>query len=401
MKNNHHNKPRITKILTSFLFIVVCFGATWFSQISYANNTSVNTTTTIATAAGATTNTIEPTLLIPTTFNTDKISANHEVQLFIDNMATKYQFDREELATTLDSVTLLPNIIATMQHPYEEQPWYAYQQRLVNQKRIDYGVAYWKQHQKALRYAERKYGVPASIIVAIVGIESMYGHTPLKYPVLNSLVTLSFAYPPRATFFKSELEHYLLLSRKLNINPKTIFGSYAGAIGLPQFMPSSYRKFAIAYCDHDKKINTMINEEDDDNETNDDAHQPGDLTNDTDDVIVSVANYLAHFGWKKNGLVAVRAKVTGKKYREVIAAKLKPQHTIAYLKKHYHVKPERKLPLNTKVVLIELQNEDGYEHWLGLHNFYVLSRYNGNRQYVMAVHQLAIALKHARKLRKQ
>ena len=296
----------------------------------------------------------------------------HSVKAFIHNMVQQYNFSEQQLNTIFNKSKFISAVIPSIQHPYEEKPWYIYKNRLVNQKRILLGVDYWQRHDKALRYAEKKYGVPASIIVAIVGIESLYGQAHMKYPVLDTLITLSFAYPPRATFFQDELKHYLLLTRTLNIDPTSIYGSYAGAIGLPQFMPSSYRNFAIAYSDNNKL---------------------GDLMNDNDDVVVSIANYLHHFGWQKNEAVAAPAIVNGHKYQKVLSDQLTPIFTIKRLK-HYGIKPTCKLPSNIKATLIQLQNSDNYEYWLGLANFYVISHYNNNKQYVMAVYQLALALQH-------
>lgn len=336
-----------------------------------------------------------------------KLSANPTVQAFISSIAQSYQFDRRELTELFDTTVMLPEIITTMQHPYEEQPWYVYKQRLVSQQRINLGLQYWEEHATALEYATKTYGIPASIIVAIVGIESMYGRTALKYPVLNSLITLSFAYPQRATFFQHELVHYLLLTRALNIDPKTIFGSYAGAIGLPQFMPSSYRHFAIQY--HPEGAGVSLHSDDEITTTTttntsqsaiNNAKKLGDLIHDTDDVVVSIANYLFNFNWHANEEIAIKASVKGEKYQDILATKtLKPQLTIAQLQR-YRVKPKgknsNKITPQTKAALIELQNKDENEYWLGLHNLYVLTHYNSSKAYVMAVFQLAQALEQAR-----
>jgi len=308
-----------------------------------------------------------------------RLSSYPVVQTFINKMVQQHQFNANELTTLLDSTQLNADIIQSMQHPYEEQPWYVYQKHLVNQKRIMLGVEYWKNHEKALNYAEKKYGVPAEIIVAIIGIESLYGHAHLKHPVLNTLATLGFSYTPRTAFFQNELEQFLLLARELNVNPKSIYGSYAGAIGLPQFMPSSYRRFAIAYNP------TFTSNSDNDSEV-------GNLFNDTDDVIVSVANYLNYFGWQKKQKVAIPAQITGDEYQELLPTKLEPSYRINKLKK-YGIKSTYQLPKATKATLIKLQNENSYEYWLGLNNFHVISRYNGNIQYIMAVDHLANEIK--------
>ena len=224
-----------------------------------------------------------------------------------------------------------------------------------------------------LQYVSTAYGIPPEIIVAVVGIESFYGKTEFKYPVINSLATLSFAYPKRSTFFSDELEQYLLLARELDINPKSIKGSYAGAIGLPQFMPSSYRSFGISSQ----------------------AGKKTDLIHDTDDVILSVANFLHYYGWQKNKPIAIPAKIKGNRYEKILSTtlKTKPKLTIAQIKK-YHVSPIKKVPGFYKGALLEFEDaNDYYEYWLAFNNFYVLSRYNGSSEYVLAVINLAYIIK--------
>lgn len=319
-----------------------------------------------------------------------KLAENQSAQNFVNLMAQKYQFDSDYVADLLSHANIRTELLNLVQHPYEENPWYLYKQRLVNKQRIVSGLQYWQKHSKALKYAEKTYGIPAAVIVAIIGVESRYGQVRMKYSVLDTLVTLGFLYPPRAKFFQSELEQYLLLARDLNINPKSIYGSYAGAIGLPQFMPSSYRRFAIPYCPPNEEEEAAC-----------DPDKLGNLINDSDDVVVSVANYLNHFGWHKNCAIAIQAKVQGHKYQRLLTdEQLAKLHSFLQLRR-YGIKPRQKISRRTAkayVTLIPLQTSaTGYEYWLGFNNFHVIGRYNNNAQYIMAVFYLAAALEYAKK----
>ena len=299
-----------------------------------------------------------------------KLSEYDIVQQFINRMVTQYNFDQKYLTKLFNHTELSQDVINKINHPYEKKPWYIYKQNFLTQKRIDDGVKYWIKHWNALAYAQKEYGVPANIIVAIVGVETLYGETELKYPVLNSLATLSFAYPKRSRFFTQELEEYLLLTRELDLNPASVKGSYAGALGLPQFMPSNYRRFAVSYQNKNTK----------------------DLLHDTDDVIVSIANFLNYFGWEENGLIAIPAKVKGNKYEKLLSNSLKPKLTIAQLRK-YNVKPIKRINPRQRAVLFELEDADIYEYWLGFDNFSVLSNYNNDKQYILTVYLLAEKIK--------
>jgi membrane-bound lytic murein transglycosylase B len=291
-------------------------------------------------------------------------------QQFINKMVNKYHFSHRFVSDLIYNAHFLPEVIQNMRNPYEEKPWYMYRKLFLTAKRIQQGVKYWRNHTKDLAKANEMYGVPESIIVGIVGVESFYGESTGTYSILDALTTLSFAYPKRARFFQSELAQYLLLTQSLNFNPKALYGSYAGAMGLPQFMPSSYRYYAVDFNNNGQK----------------------DLLKDTGDVIGSVANYLFQAGWHRGKLVAVPAKVTGDKYKKILNDKLKPMFTVAKIRK-YGVEPTAKLSPQTKVNLIRLKTKEGCEYWLGLHNLYVITRYNTNTQYAMAVYQLALAIK--------
>lgn len=288
-----------------------------------------------------------------------------EIQAYITSLVNKYDFDRAKLETLFNTVTMSEEVIAKTAAPFEAQPWYIYREKMLTAERINKGIVYWNQHESLLREAESKYGVPANIIVAIIGIETKYGENKGIYPVFNTLVSLAFNHGRRADFFRSELTEYLLLTRENHLPPLLLKGSYAGAVGLPQFMPSSYRRFAI-----DCK-----------------AKGYSDLFENDADAIASVGNYLHKNGWQTGVVVAVAATAQGNCDAIVTHKKYKPYLTEADLA-YYGVTPSESISPN-KACLVALQVENGNEYWLGLQNFYAISRYNNSTHYVMAVNLLA------------
>lgn len=299
----------------------------------------------------------------------NSIVASPQVQAFIDEMVAKHQFKRTELEELFARVEYQPRIIQIMQAPHEAKPWYIYRSTFITDARAKAGVKFWKEHEQILEQIEQQYGVPASIIVAVLGVETYYGSMQGNYRVLDALSTLAFNYPPRAAFFKSELEHFLLMTREANINPEQFVGSYAGAFGKTQFMPSSYRRYAVTF------------------------NHAGysDLINNDADVIVSVANYFKQNGWHPREEIAAPAKTSGTRYPALVSQDMKPTHTVAYWKR-MGVVPAFPLPLVQPAALLKLQQKTGAEYWLGLHNFYVLSRYNPRLNYAMAVYQLSLKI---------
>ncbi len=289
-----------------------------------------------------------------------------ELRAFIDEMADRHGFDRGELKGLFARIRPRPDIIAAISRPAEAMPWYKYRRIFLKKKRIASGVEFWRRHATVLQRAEREYGVPAEIIVAIIGVETWYGRHKGKFPVLESLATLSFDYPKRARFFRGELEQYLLLTREEGIDPLSLKGSYAGAMGMPQFIASSYRTYAVDF----------------------DGDGQRDLWNNPVDAIGSVAHYFARHGWKRGGQITARANVEGKGYLALIRKGLKPHTRIGQLPEH-GVHPLAKLPEDDLTALIELELTAGREYWLGLNNFYVITRYNHSEKYAMAAYQLA------------
>jgi len=297
-------------------------------------------------------------------------SAHREsINAYIEEVAQQHDYSVETLKKYLGSSEYRQDILDAITHPAEAKPWYFYRSFFANDpKRLNNGLAFWKKHEQTLKQAEDKFGVPAQYIVAILGIESMYGEIQGKYRVLDALSTLAFAHPTRGKFFRDELTEYLLLLREHQFSPDDLYGSYAGAFGQAQFMPSSYRNFAISA----------------------DSKGHSDLVHNADDAIFSIANYLRKNGWVPTQPVASKTKVTGQKYKDVVAKSRRyklnlTQNQLAEL----NIKPDPNVPLDTKAMLIELQsNKLQKEYWLGFQNFYAITRYNPSANYAMAVYML-------------
>ncbi|WP_275575146.1 lytic murein transglycosylase B [Methylocucumis oryzae] len=228
------------------------------------------------------------------------------------------------------------------------------------------GVKFWREHEAVLAAVEQHYRVPAEIIVAIIGVETQYGRFTGKYSVLDALATLAFDYPKRSEFFQSELEHYLLLCQVEHKNPTELTGSYAGAMGIPQFMPSSFSHYAKDY-EHDGQR---------------------DIWRNPADAIASVANYFAQYGWQPGQGIAYPVFAPDNRYKKLLTDNLKPDLRLSGLES-LDLKISVPLAPDTKVKLIALSLEQGDELWLGLDNFYCLTRYNHSALYAMAVYQLS------------
>ncbi len=292
------------------------------------------------------------------------------VDAFIKNAAAKHQLDETKIRNILTQAKHQQSIIDAMNRPAEKaKQWHEYRAIFLKQKRIDQGVAFWQKHQDILNQVSKDSGVPIEIIVAIIGVETNYGGNKGSYRVIDALYTLAFDYPKRSKFFSKELEKFLVLIEKENISPLQTKGSYAGAMGFGQFMPSSYLMYAV---DHDK-----------------DGQR--DLLNNLPDAIASVANYFKAHGWKADQPVVHQANV-GKGFTPLKKQKLKPSLTVKQLNDMGYT-TEQSLPLDAKVTLTQLQQKDHKEYWFGMHNFYVITRYNHSEMYAMAVYQLAQAIK--------
>lgn len=312
----------------------------------------------------ATTSTVQPRQVAA-------INLRPDVRSFIDEMSVRHGFDPDRLAGLFSQIRMRDDIIARITRPAEKaKPWHAYRAIFLDQQRIDGGAEFWRTHAADLARAERTYGVPPEIVTAIIGVETRYGRITGKDGVLEALATLAFDYPRRADFFRGELENYLLLTREERIDPLSLQGSYAGAMGIAQFMPSSYRAYAVDF--------------------NGDGHR--DLWRDPVDAIGSVANYLGEHGWRRGLPIARPAAVQGTAYRAVLDQGLKPQLSLRELDR-YGVQPQTPMEPSLEAILLELEGRWGPQYWLGFDNFYVITRYNHSPLYAMAVYELAQAIR--------
>jgi membrane-bound lytic murein transglycosylase B len=301
-------------------------------------------------------------------------ASNPQVQAFIDEMVARHGFSKQELEEIFSQAKRRDDILALMSKPAEKRlPWYEYRKIFLTQSRIEGGVAFWNKNAAILAQAEKAYGVDAQVIVAIIGVETRYGGNTGSHRVLDALSTLAFDYPPRGEFFRGELEQYLLLARAEHIDLLNTKGSYAGAMGYGQFIPSSYQRYAVDFDQDGKR----------------------DLWNSPMDIVGSVANYLHMHGWDPGATVTMRANVTGNRYESVIAKGLKPETTIKELGTE-GITPSNPLPDDTLAALLSLDQENGPEYWLGMNNFYVITRYNRSPLYSMAVYQLSEEIRLAR-----
>jgi membrane-bound lytic murein transglycosylase B len=306
------------------------------------------------------------------------LSRQDDVRAFIADMAQRHGFDRAQLTAWFKAVRVRPSIIAAISRPAESKPWYQYRPIFLEDARIEGGVTFWEHHAKELKRAERIYGVPPQIITAILGVETRYGSRQGSYRVMDALATLAFDYPPRSAFFKSELEQYLLLAREEGIDPLSLTGSYAGAMGQSQFISSSYRHYAVDFDGDGKR----------------------DLWHNSADAIGSVANYFKEHGWERGGAVALPVTVSaGDSVQGLVDKGLKPSLSAMQLRRG-GIKAAAALPDDRRFALIELEQRTGPEYWLGLQNFYVITRYNHSPLYAMAVYQLSeeIRVRHERRL---
>ncbi|MCL6416707.1 lytic murein transglycosylase B [Aestuariirhabdus sp. Z084] len=296
-----------------------------------------------------------------------------DAEKLIEEMVQEHQYDPEVLKRVFNSAARQQSILDAIARPAERtKTWHEYRQIFVTPRRTKAGLAFWQEHEESLARAEQEYGVPAEIIVAIIGVETFYGKHRGKYRVVDALSTLGFDYEPRKKFFRKQLKEFLLLSREQQFDPLDLTGSYAGAMGFPQFIPSSFRAYAVDF-DQDGQI---------------------DIWNNPVDAIGSVANYFRRHGWKQGDPVVTRARVSGQQYADGVSDNLKPGQALSQLQS-LGWEPLELPTSDDKVRGIKLQGEHGSEFWVGMHNLYVITRYNHSTLYAMAVFQLSEELKDA------
>lgn len=304
---------------------------------------------------------------------------NPQARAFIDSMVTKHGFDAAALRAVFGAAQRRDDILELMSKPAEKRlQWYEYRKIFLTRERIDGGVRFWQEHEADLADAAQSFGVDPQIIVAIIGVETRYGSNTGRHRVIDALATLAFDYPPRSEFFAGELEQYLLLAREEHIDVLATTGSYAGAMGYGQFIPSSYRRYAVDF----------------------DGNGTRDLWNSPRDIIGSVANYFKLHGWQAGQPVAVPASVSGEGWQPVLELGYKP-NTVLDALRHDGVTPAQPLPDSMLAALLRFDQEDGPEYWLGFNNFYVITRYNHSPLYAMAVYQLSEEIRTARQQARQ
>jgi membrane-bound lytic murein transglycosylase B len=291
--------------------------------------------------------------------------------LFIEKMVKQHGFDRAYVERLMSSAERKQSILDAISRPAEKtKTWAEYRRIFVTDTRTKQGIEFMKTYADTLARAEQDFGVPAEIISAIIGVETRYGRHMGNYRVLDALATLGFDYPPRSKFFSKQLGEFLLLVKEQKFDPETVKGSYAGAMGFGQFIPSSYRHYAIDF----------------------DGDGVADIINNPIDAIGSVANYFKSHGWQPGGMVAVTADVNDNFNISLADKKLKPKLTVAEIQQQGFVSSK---PLESEqlATIMHLQGNNGDEYWLGLKNFYVITRYNHSHLYAMAVYQLSEQLK--------
>ena len=290
-----------------------------------------------------------------------------EVDAYIEELIQQHNFSRPELEEVLAAAERRQDIIDLMRRPAERRlNWHEYSKIFLDEQRIAGGVEFWQQNQATLERAQKEYGVAPEVIVSIIGVETRYGRVTGRHRVVDALMTLAFDYPPRASFFRKELTQFLLLAREEGKNPISLTGSYAGAMGFGQFIPSSYRSYAVDF----------------------DQDGVRDIRQNRNDAIGSVANYFSRHGWRgaEQVTLPVQLKAETEQLLSIANQSLKPTHSIAEMAEMGVIVDG--LDPDARVLLLRLLGGEKPEYWLGFDDFYVITRYNHSRLYAMAVYQL-------------
>jgi peptidoglycan lytic transglycosylase B len=289
-----------------------------------------------------------------------------EIRTFIDQMAEKSDYDRKTLNAVLRDAKSQQSILDAISRPAEKtKEWHEYRAIFITDERIEAGATFWREHEPTLSRISKETGVSKEILVGIIGVETYFGRITGNYRVIDALATLAFDYPPRSKFFTRELEEFLLLVREEDMNAADATGSYAGAMGRPQFMPSSYRAYAVDSSEDGKR----------------------DIWGDWEDVIGSVANYFVRHHWRRDQQIVVQAVLGDQWHGAVPKNSLKAKDTVSSLSGK-GVMFSTSLPAKSEAQLLTLQGKDGAKHWVGFHNFFVITRYNTSVMYALAVQQL-------------
>lgn len=295
-------------------------------------------------------------------------SKHPDAAAFIEKMVTEYGLNKEHVETVLKDAKKQQSILDAIARPAEKtKPWYEYRKIFLGESRIVQGVEFWNENADTLAKASKEFGVPEQVIVSIIGVETRYGRHAGSYRVIDALTTLGFDYPARSKFFAKELENFLMLTSEQKQNPLALKGSYAGAMGYGQFMPSSYRAYAVDY-DGDKKA---------------------DIWNNPKDAIASVANYFRAHKWKSGEPVMTLAKVADGYDESILDSRARPSLTAADVAAKGITPASGKIADTTLVMPISYDSEQGKEYWLGYDNFYVITRYNRSHMYARAVWELS------------
>lgn len=286
---------------------------------------------------------------------------------FMERLVAEDEFSREELERLFAAAERQDSILKAIARPAEKtKPWHEYRQIFVTDKRTRQGLEFMSEHRETLARAQAETGVPAAIIAAVMGVETYYGRITGSYSVVNALATLAFDYPPRSDFFTRELRHFLILAREQGLEPLSLKGSYAGAMGYGQFMPSSYRSYAVDF-DGDGRV---------------------DIWENPVDAIGSVANYFKKHGWRPGEGIILPAHKSGDVPEGWMNAGLKPERRVAQFIAA-GLEPMGDVQDDALATALALEGDDGMEYWMGLHNFYVITRYNHSSMYALSVYQLS------------
>ncbi len=317
------------------------------------------------------------TLALVSILSTSCLAQQHPgAEEFAAKAAAEYNLDQQEVLLMLENARFKQSIVDAISRPAEGKPWYQYRPIFITEKRIRGGVEFWRENEELIALASRKYGVDPQVIVAIIGVETFYGSITGGYRVLDALATLSFYYPDtgndRSEFFSKELMNLFVLSNEEGIPVDEVTGSYAGAMGLGQFMPSSYLEYAVDLDEDGRR----------------------DLWSSMPDVIGSVANYLHRHGWEPDQPVTFPARVAANANMELVAKRdFKPKKTIAELAQA-GFSPSEPVNNETPAAVARLEEEDGDHYFVTFKNFYVITRYNRSPLYAMAVYELSEAIRH-------